>query len=294
MKKIIKYFSIVVISAFFMFVCNSKPASAIYDAEKNSVVISVSKEQIVVTVRYQRGFDGASSAKYYWCRIEKDNLSPETIEGCVASSDYKQFNEVDYVNAAGKSTVDFISKGDANNADNNITIQQFTVTKDNDFILKNLADLTNGSQDSTKYVIFVKASFCAVREFDTEGNVTGCRYWDDPKYIKLDNVDLMDLKNDQRVEIGDIADPGLSNMMQKISDIVYDIVLPIIWVIIGMVLVIKGSILGVQIVKAADEPQVRQEKINSLKWLVIGVAIAGLATGAVQVLTGFFSGAFKF
>ena len=68
----------------------------------------------------------------------------------------------------------------------------------------------------------------------------------------------------------------------------------IIYIVLAAFLVVKGAILGMQIVKAADEPQVRQEKIGSLKWLVIGVAIAALASGGVQFLTGFISGALEF
>ena len=54
---------------------------------------------------------------------------------------------------------------------------------------------------------------------------------------------------------------------------------------LGLFLVVKGAILGMQIVKAADEPQVRQEKIGSLKWLVIVVAIAYGVTGIANIVT---------
>ena len=83
-------------------------------------------------------------------------------------------------------------------------------------------------------------------------------------------------------------------MMDKVSDIVMSIVMPVLYAVIGVFLVVKGAILGFQIVKAADEPQVRQEKIGALKWLVIGVAIAYAATGLVHVVTGVISGAFDF
>ena len=59
----------------------------------------------------------------------------------------------------------------------------------------------------------------------------------------------------------------------KIADIA-NLIVKIIYVVLAAFLIVKGAILGMQIVKAADEPQVRQEKIGSLKWLVIGVAIA--------------------
>ena len=56
-----------------------------------------------------------------------------------------------------------------------------------------------------------------------------------------------------------------------------------------MFLVVKGALLGVQIVKAADEPQVRQEKIGSLKWLIIGVAIAYAVTAVANIVLNTFS-----
>ena len=85
----------------------------------------------------------------------------------------------------------------------------------------------------------------------------------------------------------------MRNLMNKISDIVDDYVLPIIWSLLGLLLIIKGTMLGVQIVKSADEPQVRQEKIHSMKWLVIGVAIAASASAVVKVLLNFFERAFE-
>ena len=62
-----------------------------------------------------------------------------------------------------------------------------------------------------------------------------------------------------------------------------------IYAALGLFLVVKGALLGMQIVKAADEPQVRQEKIGSLKWLVIGVAIAFGVAIAADVLIDYFA-----
>lgn len=86
----------------------------------------------------------------------------------------------------------------------------------------------------------------------------------------------------------DVGDPGLNEVMKMLKEVVSDTILPIIWVVLGLFLVVKGAILGMQIVKAADEPQVRQEKIGSLKWLVIGVAIAYGVSFIAKYLIGFF------
>lgn len=82
----------------------------------------------------------------------------------------------------------------------------------------------------------------------------------------------------------------LKTAMDKIADLVTSTIMPIIYVVLAIFLVVKGALLGVQIVKAADEPQVRQEKINSLKWLIIGVAIAYGVAAAAHIVTGSLKG----
>lgn len=80
----------------------------------------------------------------------------------------------------------------------------------------------------------------------------------------------------------------INNLLTKIIDLVTGTLMPIIYIALGLFLIVKGAILGMQIVKAADEPQVRQEKIGSLKWLVIGIAIAyGVAAVAHIVMNAF-------
>ena len=82
---------------------------------------------------------------------------------------------------------------------------------------------------------------------------------------------------------------SINDFMEGVEDVV-QIVLNVIYVVLGLFLIVKGAILGLQIVKAADEPQVRQEKISSLKWLVIGVLIAYVVVIAANVLTSTLSG----
>ena len=95
------------------------------------------------------------------------------------------------------------------------------------------------------------------------------------------------------VDTSGISDSSLAGVMTKLGDIV-QLILNIIYIVLGLFLIIKGAILGMQIVKAADEPQVRQEKIGSLKWLVIGVAIAYGVAGVANIALKLFADNLKF
>lgn len=84
----------------------------------------------------------------------------------------------------------------------------------------------------------------------------------------------------------------ISDMMGKIELIVNKVVLPTLYTLISMLFVIKGAVLGFQIVKSADNPDIRREKLGALKWLVIGVFIAYAASTVVGAITGFFESFF--
>ena len=96
---------------------------------------------------------------------------------------------------------------------------------------------------------------------------------------------LLNFLSDKEYDWGDgtTTNEGVNELLGILNGVV-QYVLIAIYVVLGAVLVIKGALLGVQIVKAADEPQVRQEKINSLKWLVIGVAIGYGVTGLSNII----------
>lgn len=88
--------------------------------------------------------------------------------------------------------------------------------------------------------------------------------------------------------IGSVGNEHLDGALGKIQVVVNKAILPIIYIVTSLFLIIKGTVLGFQIVKSADEPNVRREKIHGLKWLIIGVAITYAATSVVGLVTGFF------
>ena len=116
--------------------------------------------------------------------------------------------------------------------------------------------------------------------------------------VNYDGVSSMYISSRQTLDMGDtyikvaslndIEDEEINKTLIEVTEIVNTIVIPIIYGLITIVLIIKGALIGTAIVKSADDPQVRQEKIGSLKWLVIGVVVAYSANTVVGVFTGFF------
>lgn len=298
MKKFIKCFSIVFVCAFFALLFASNKASAAsspFDTSKNNVQLNVFTEDegnskrlmLKITVNYTRGFD-KETAKYLVCELPTGVTSINSPTECgKTDADWKQFVVSGDVNT-------FSTELTGTAADNNPSSKTYTV---------NTGVYIDSSNRENKYVIFVQSFFCSRRILDTNGHYVGgdaagnkCQYWHNPETVDSTQFYRVDFKLNDVTDnnITDIEDEGLRTMMDKVSDIVMDIVMPIIYAALLLFLMVKGSILGIQIVKAADEPQVRQEKVGALKWLVIGVAIAYAASGLVHVVMGVLSGAFNF
>ncbi len=287
MKKVIKYFFVFLFSAFIMLLVSNTDVSANYDPSKNYTSVSVSKEGVRIEVTYQRGFQSqkgndtdALTATYIWCESDS-NFTSSSAKRCTPSANSD--NVVNFVEKSSNTLSSYIVKGPSSYSDNNPTKVSFYVSKQDDPILNNLGYYAN-----KYYIIYVTTYFCKVRDPNSKnanGDFTSCLAWDtsdEQKYTKLQiNINEFSSKSTISTEI---PEQDISNLMQKITEIVYTIVLPVIWALLGALLVVRGAILGIKIIKAADEPQVRQEKIGALKWLVIGVAIAYGTTGVIKLL----------
>lgn len=294
MKRLIKSFSLFLVFAFLISMFYAKPVKANYEHSKNKVSISVGNELVdnskklalQISVQYQRGFD-KNTASYWVCR-QPDGFTYNSPADCSSENTVIGTNSntggVGFVTTGSVS--DYISKEPGSVADKNPTTKSFKV----------ITSLNIGSTNrEDTYVVFVAAYFCGVRTSTNDGVFNSCQYFYNSNQDENGPFVRKEFKVDDvlNLNISEIGDEGISEAMEKIENIVMNVLLPIIWAVLGLFLVIKGSLLGMQIVKSADEPQVRQEKIGALKWLVIGVAIAYLASGAVYVVTGFFSGAFN-
>lgn len=295
MKKVIKYFFIFLFSAFIMLLVSNNEVSANYDPSKNYTTISVTNDGVTITVHYQRGFENVAStgsdpntATYMWCKSNQNyDKSQRCNDGTV----------VKFVEKSGGNTlVDYnIAKGSSDYVDSNVTTVTYFVPKDKDPFLSKLRNTVSSAGDDVYYTIFVTTYFCQYRNSNGQDSYSSCKIWDvdngSDRYITKLNINIYNLLANTNYD--NIEDKGIKTVIQQITDITYNIVLPVIWALLGVLLVVKGSIVGAQIVKSADEPQVRQEKIGSLKWFVIGIAIAYGATGVIKLLENVIKRALK-
>ena len=74
-----------------------------------------------------------------------------------------------------------------------------------------------------------------------------------------------------------LEDNALQNAADSLMEEIMPIVSTVIWILVAVlavVFIIKAITTAMAVMKAADEPQVRQEKINGFKYLAIGLGIA--------------------
>ena len=76
----------------------------------------------------------------------------------------------------------------------------------------------------------------------------------------------------------------------EILSTVYDTVIPALLVAVSLLALVTCTVLGYKIVKSADEPQERQEKISRLKNILIGIAIAYVILFSFEPVVEFVKG----
>ena len=193
-----------------------------------------------------------------------------------------------------KAEVFYCEKG--NDCDNNIysviTMLEANATNTYKNNEQNLATYTysiNNLEKGKQYKVKVRAYVATSKNYTGSENVTGS-----PIITSFQTeTDEASVTKKTSSNKGEIADEGINGLMDKLTNIVNTVIIPIIYIVTGLVLVIKGALLGVQIVKSADEPELRLQKVHSLKWLVIGVVITYAATSVVGILTGYFGNIFN-
>lgn len=162
-------------------------------------------------------------------------------------------------------------------------------TYKNDDVNLAIYNYTINLERDKEYKVKVRAYIATSKSYTGTENLTGS-----PIITSFQTeTDEANVKGGSATSDGSIGDEGINGLMGKLKNIVNTIVIPILYTITGLVLIIKGALLGTQIVKSADDPYVRSEKVRALKWLVIGVAITFVASTLVGVITGFFGDVFK-
>lgn len=157
----------------------------------------------------------------------------------------------------------------------------------------NMNKNTSEEMDSFKYN--VKVSNKGEYRVRVEAYFGTSNSYDATSYMYISSKQTVDTY-DTYLTIGatnDLNAEGMNKTMEQIVEIINTIVLPILYGLISIVLVIKGALIGTAIVKNADNPMLRQEKIKSLIWLLIGVTVAYAASTVIGALTGFFEDFFN-
>lgn len=131
-----------------------------------------------------------------------------------------------------------------------------------------------GKADNEYYII-VYASVCASRTADGKD----CYTWLDSKEILRDTFNL---------STGLTNNSVLDGTLSKALYITNTYIIPILWLGLGVLLIVRGILLAVQIVKSSDEPDVRRTKISGLIWLVVGVLIGYIVTFSASIVMSMF------
>lgn len=71
-----------------------------------------------------------------------------------------------------------------------------------------------------------------------------------------------------------VDNTAVTGASDEVNDIVFDTIVPALIAILGIAGGVSIAVLGYQIVKSADEPQERQQKISNLKNILIGIGVA--------------------
>lgn len=260
-------FVFVFIACVFMlfFSCN-KVNAEFYDQSKNKVVadslyVSRTNNVIKFNIEYQ---NGVQNVKVYICADTNNCGEAESLTKYVDPN-----TEVARVN-----------QGDG------VITYEYNVNDDTPASGKKLSEYTDKYDSlgnrANNYVIKVAATFCIARgASETDPSKLECKSWDDsPTYTWYSEIDL---DNE-----GITGDSKINATLARILNIVNTIVIPILWAILAALLIVRGIMLGMDIVKSADEPEVRKKKVQGLVWLFIGVGAGYVVTIIANVVIGMF------
>ena len=146
-----------------------------------------------------------------------------------------------------------------------------------DFYIADHFELENGME----YTISVSSSFkpypAAIQ--DTSSG-----------FIETDFVYISEnasSEGDERDDNNKYADEAL-NKSQKIARLFREIIIPLIYLLLLVVLIVKGVILAIDISKHADEPDIRKEKIRAFTYFGVAIFLVAILNTVGGFVTGLF------
>lgn len=266
-KKLVKIFSLLATFVVMMFCMAPVQVDAIYEPTmnkmltgKNQFVVdpTANSNPLVITIQYQYGL---KDIQVFICN---DDLNASGCETNPISS------FVDYVNFSDPSLGMRIAGINQTNQDTTTYIYTKNAPTDGGVPINEYA---NGT-----YRILVKASFCTMRSLDKKSCASDDN-WTEYQTLFFDIIEI---------DGAFTGNSEVNNIISQILTIVNDYVIPILWIALFVILVVRGVILAIGIVKASDEAEVRSAKIKGMVWLVVGVfAGYALTIGASWIMTIF-------
>ena len=134
---------------------------------------------------------------------------------------------------------------------------------------------TNG-QETNNYKILIKAKFCVLRDQQK----SDCLVWEESDRIIKEELTTL--------ATGITGDEGLNSSIVDILTVINNVVIPILWALLLILLLVRGILLGMEIVKASDDSELRKRKVSGLVWLFIGVFAAYAVTIIASIVMSMF------
>jgi hypothetical protein len=264
MIKILGFFATFIFALLLM----SPKASAMYDEKLNTVltgdkqmIIDPTNGELKITIQYQYQ---VKDIQVFICAPDADKRTCK--EGSAHLKSY-------FYDIQSGSTM---RVHELNNTDSPKTVIFSPTAPTGGSDLRYLA---NGD-----YKVLVRASFCQIRN----ANAAACASEGSWTYETIDEVNYATTVFFDTITITGAytSNSKVNSIIANILVIINDYAIPVLWILLGVLLIVRGIILSIDIVKASDEAEVRQSKIKRLTWLIIGV-LAGYAItiGASWVMT---------
>ncbi len=263
MKKYSKIFNIFTLFAsflFMMFLSFSTAEAAYYQASENTLDnFSVHKNENKVTLNFTYQ-NGIKDIEVFICNPGECTGNNKALTSFAAKVDGK-----------------FIEKINTSNDKSTYTITLTKADMVGGISFDSYTDKYKDSKIDNEYEILVKAKLCIMRNLEH----TGCSEWESSQ-TTFNGARKFDMAT------GLTPSTKVNTTIGQVLTIINNYVIPAMWIILGVLLITRGIILGIAIVKSSDETEIRKKKIAGLVWLAVGVFVAYAVTIAASYIMAMF------